>query len=102
MGLTYTHYLYKIDHQQGPVGNSTQYSIITYKGKESEKEYICISNWITLLYTWNQTQHYKSIIFQFLKSLYYVYLYVLCHYAYTHYELHYGKQIFLIFQIEKK
>jgi len=32
--------VYKIDKQQGPTvskGNSTQYSVITYKGKVSEK-----------------------------------------------------------------
>ena len=32
--------MYKIDKQQGPTvskGNSTQYSVITYKGKVSEK-----------------------------------------------------------------
>ena len=32
-----------------------QYSVITYMGKESEKEwiYIYMDNWITLLYIWN-------------------------------------------------
>ena len=33
--------VYKIDNQQGilySTGNSTQYSVITYIGKESEKE----------------------------------------------------------------
>ena len=32
--------IYEIDNQQGPIystGNSTQYSVITYMGKESEK-----------------------------------------------------------------
>ena len=36
--------MYKIGKQQGPTvdgtGNSTQYYVITYKGKESRKEYI--------------------------------------------------------------
>ena len=36
--------IYKIDKQQGPIpcciGNYTQQFVITYKGKESEKEYI--------------------------------------------------------------
>ena len=32
-------------------GNYTQYFVITYKGKESEKEYIYIYNSTTLLYT---------------------------------------------------
>ena len=36
--------MYKIDSHQGPTvkhRNYTQYFIITYKGKQSEKEYIC-------------------------------------------------------------
>ena len=45
--------MYKIGKQQGPsvygAGNSTQYCVITYKGKESEKEYITES----LLCPWN-------------------------------------------------
>ena len=54
--------IYKVDNQQGPtnsIGNYTQYFTITYKGKESEKEYIymCVYIytyiWITLLYIWN-------------------------------------------------
>ena len=48
--------------------NSTQYSIITYVGKESEKknEYMCMYNRATMLYTWN-TQHSKSTILQINK-----------------------------------
>ena len=43
MGLAYTlTTIYKIDNQQGPTlygtGNSIQYSVLTYMGKESEKE----------------------------------------------------------------
>ena len=35
-------------------GNYTQYFVITYKGKEYEKNrYICMYNWTTLLHTWN-------------------------------------------------
>ena len=34
--------IYKTDNQQGTNGSYTQYSVITYKGKESEKIYICI------------------------------------------------------------
>ena len=37
--------VYKIDNQQEPTystGNSTQYSVITYMGKESEKEWIYV------------------------------------------------------------
>ena len=30
------------------------------------------------------------------------YVYVLCYYVYTYYELYYGKHILKIFQIEKK
>ena len=45
--------MYKIGKQRGPTvygaGNSTQYCVITYKGKESEKEYITES----LLCPWN-------------------------------------------------
>ena len=57
----------RIDKQQRPpntTGTDTQYSIITYMGKESEKQWIYIyvyiyiyiyiyANWITMLYTWN-------------------------------------------------
>ena len=36
-------------------GNSTQYSIITYMGNESEKNsYMYMNNQVILLYTWNQ------------------------------------------------
>ena len=45
-----------MDNQQGPtysMGNSTQYFIINYNEKESEKEYMLMYKWITLLYTWN-------------------------------------------------
>ena len=46
LGLTDTHTtIYKIDNQQDllySTGNSTQYFAITYKGKESDKEYIYI------------------------------------------------------------
>jgi len=54
--------IYKVDNQQGPtnsIGNYTQYFAITYKGKESENEYIYVCVyihsyiWITLLYIWN-------------------------------------------------
>lgn len=41
--------LYKIDKQQGPMygtGSSTQYSVITYMGKELEKEWIYVCMWI--------------------------------------------------------
>ena len=43
--------MYKIDNQQGPTistGNSTQYSVITYMRKESEKEWIYV-----YIYNWN-------------------------------------------------
>ena len=35
--------IYKIDDQQGPAGNSTHYSVITYMRKESEKEWIYVN-----------------------------------------------------------
>ena len=37
--------VYKVDNQQGTtnsIGNYTQYFVITYKGKESEKEHIYV------------------------------------------------------------
>ena len=34
-------------------GKSTRNCVVTYMGKESEKEWI-LYNWFTLLYTWNQ------------------------------------------------
>ena len=43
------------------IGNQDRYFVTTYKGKESEKNrYICMYNWITLLYL-KLTQHGKSI-----------------------------------------
>ena len=61
MGLTHAHTaIYKIDKQQGPsysTGNYTQYSVITYNGKE---------------YIYKLTQHCKSTILQFLKINYIV------------------------------
>ena len=43
-------------------GNSSQYSVMVYVGKESEREWICvyIYNWITLLYRRN----YHNIVNQ--------------------------------------
>ena len=44
----------KIDNSKDllySTGNYTQYFVITYKGKESEKEYMC--NWGTVLDTCN-------------------------------------------------
>ena len=45
MGIKYTHYytLYKIDNQQGRllvpcIAQGTQYLVITYNGKDSEKD----------------------------------------------------------------
>ena len=35
-------------------GNSSQYPVINQNGKESEKECICMYNWITLLYSRNE------------------------------------------------
>ena len=46
-------------------------SIITYRGKESEKEWVCVYmcvcvyNWVTLLYTWHIIYSRKSILFQY-------------------------------------
>ena len=51
MGFTYTHYYIK-KNQQGPLystGKSTQYSVVTYMGKESEKEYIYIYTYSCLV-----------------------------------------------------
>ena len=50
--------VYGITGQQGPAiystGNSIQYSVMIYMGKESEREwYVYMYNWIILLYTRN-------------------------------------------------
>ena len=45
--------IYKIDKQQGPTdstGNYIQYLVITYNGKESEREYIYIYKTESLCY----------------------------------------------------
>ena len=50
--LTYTHYYIKMDSQQDR--NSTQYSIITYMGRDLKKNrYMSMSISDTLLYTRN-------------------------------------------------
>lgn len=50
--------IYKIDNRQGPTrdtGNTTQYSIVTNAGKETEeKGQVYTYSWIILLHTWNQ------------------------------------------------
>ena len=59
--LKYTTTVYKIDNQQRlqiQYKNSTQYSVITQMGKESEKN-ICIPESLKLI------QHCKSIIRQY-------------------------------------
>ena len=65
--------MYKIDNQQGPTistGNSTQYSVITYMRKESEKEWIyvcvcvCVYKTKSLCYIPKPMQHCKSTILQ--------------------------------------
>ena len=63
--------------------NSTQYFVITYKGRESEEEYVhmcvcmcvyiyvCIYiythiyNWIAVLYTWNQNDIVGQLHFNY-------------------------------------
>ena len=50
-------------------GNCTQYFVITYKGKKSEKKidiYVCITE--SLCYT-SEIQHCKSTILQFFKKI---------------------------------
>ena len=45
--------MYKIDNQKDilySTGNYTQFLGITFKGKESEKEYICIYEWDIYIY----------------------------------------------------
>ena len=58
-------------------GNYTQYLVITYKGKESEKEYMCIYIYVCLyIYIYlnhfavhlKLTQHCKSTILQLKKK----------------------------------
>ena len=55
----------KIDNQQQPTiystGNSTQYSVITSMEKESEKEYMHMYNWITVVHL-KLTQYLEAII----------------------------------------
>ena len=76
--------IYKIDKQQGPsTENYIQYLVITYKGKESEKEYIYIFMIKNIniykeeyIYIWLKyfaihlklTQHCKSTILQLKKK----------------------------------
>ena len=55
--------IYKIDNQLCSTGNSTQYFVITYKGKESEKEYIHIYVYHFAVHL-KLAQHCKSIILQ--------------------------------------
>ena len=57
--------MYKISNKDllNSAGNHTQYLVIIYNRKESEKEYVCVcvcvcvyvyvNNQFTLLYTWN-------------------------------------------------
>ena len=52
--------MYKIDKQQG---KATQYSVITYLGKESEKECIYVQLNHFALYL-KVTQYFKSAVFQ--------------------------------------
>ena len=44
LGLTYTHYIYKIINKDllYSTGNCTQYSLMTYMGTESKKEWIYV------------------------------------------------------------
>ena len=45
-------------------GNSTQYSLMTYMGREFKKsEYMCMYNWFTLPYPWN----YHNIVNELYK-----------------------------------
>ena len=57
---------YRMDQQQGPMvystGNYIQYPVINHIGKEYKKEYVCLYNRITLLYSKRLTQHCKSTI----------------------------------------
>ena len=50
------------------MGKYIQYLIITYFGKESEKEYTHTHNWIILLYTGNNINQYISIFKNFRKK----------------------------------
>ena len=68
-------FIYKIVTNKGllySTGNYAQYLITIYKGKESEKVYIYMYNWTTLLYTWNQCRrklvNCKSVVFQLKKN----------------------------------
>ena len=68
LGLAYTHYYiwngWSMDLLYS-TGNSTQYSLITHVGQESEKEWICV--YVKLNHSVVQqklSQHCKLIIFQ--------------------------------------
>ena len=64
--------MYKIDNNKdllNSTGNYIQYLIITYNGKESEKEYIYIYIYMNLFAVrLKLTQHCKLTILQFLNG----------------------------------
>ena len=64
LGLTYTHSYNK--GQLYSTGNATQYSVITYMGKNLKKnESMYLNNWSTLLHTWN----YHNIVNQLSSNI---------------------------------
>ena len=58
--------IYRMNKQQGltaySTGNYIQYSVINHNGKEYEKEYICITESVSVQQ--KLTQHSKSTILQ--------------------------------------
>ena len=66
MGLTYTHcYIQNKEGLLHSTGNSTQYSIIVYMGKETEKEWITNLLFCTLETNAGLKVNYTQIIFFF-------------------------------------
>ena len=68
MWLIYTTTIYKTDNQQGPTvystGNSTQNSVITYMGKECEKEYIYMCVYIYIyIYIYTHTYTHTHTLY---------------------------------------
>ena len=65
-GITGLLYIKQINNKDllYSTGNSTQYLVITYNGRESEKEYMCVWVMNHLAVYLKLTQYYKSTIAQ--------------------------------------
>ena len=76
--LLYTKHIHNKDLLHS-AGNYIQYLVITNHAEESEKEYIYMYNWITLLYAWQSTllQSKKTMVTE--KNITAIYLCFTCH-----------------------